>query len=119
MPALALTAAAYVRSPRVGEQVSLALRDLLFEQGQNIADPRVLDEVASMHGLAVGPHDTDRVLADHAEGIERKVIGSPHFFTPGGDFFCPALDVHREDNGHLRVTADPAGFDRFLAACFD
>ena len=119
MPALALTAAAYVRSPRVGEQVSLALRDLLFEQGQNIADPRVLDEVASMHGLAVGPHDTDRVLADHAEGIERKVIGSPHFFTPGGDFFCPALDVHREDNGHLRVIADPAGFDRFLAACFD
>ncbi len=119
IPALALTAAAYVRSPRVGEKVSLALRDLLFEQGQNIADPTVLDEIASMHGLTVGPHDTDRVLADHAEGIERKVIGSPHFFTPGGDFFCPALDVHREDNGHLRVTADPAGFDRFLDACFD
>ena len=56
------------------------------------------------------------VEADWAEGKARGVMGSPHFFTPGGDFFCPALDVRRVD-GHLRITADPEGFDRFLESC--
>jgi hypothetical protein len=46
------------------------------------------------------------------------VIGSPHFFTPAGSFFCPSLDVHRDDTGHLRITAD-SGFDQFIATCFD
>ena len=63
--------------------------------------------------------DAHRVLQDHAEGVERNVIGSPHFFTPAGSFFCPSLDVHRDAGGHLRITADTAGFDRFVAACFD
>lgn len=117
MPALALAAAAYEEDVAVGEQVSLELRDLLFEQGVDIADRSTLQGVADRHGLAADLDDEERVRADHAVGVERGVIGSPHFFTPEGGFFCPALEVSRDDAGHLRVTADPEGFDRFLASC--
>ena len=44
--------------------------------------------------------------------------GSPHFFTPAGAFFCPSLDISRDAQGHLRITADPVGFDQFLDSCF-
>lgn len=117
LPALTLAAAAYDGDLATGERVSLALRDLLFEQGVDIADVEVLQRLAAEHGVAFDPTDTRQVLADHAEGVERGVIGSPHFFTPAGGFFCPSLDVHRDDDGHLRITADPAGFDRFIATC--
>ncbi len=39
LPAMALVASAYVAGLGVGEQVSLEVRDLLFEQGVDIADP--------------------------------------------------------------------------------
>jgi len=117
LPALALAVAAYEEDLATGERVSLALRDLLFEQGEDVADPEVLDALAAQHGLVVDLDDTSQVLADHAEGVERGVIGSPHFFTPTGGFFCPALDVQRDQDGHLRITADPDGFDRFIASC--
>ena len=47
LPALTLAAAAYDESLATGEQVSLALRDLLFEQGIDIADTTVLARLAS------------------------------------------------------------------------
>lgn len=119
LPALVLTAAAYEKNIAVGETMSLALRDLLFEQGTDISDLGTLDRLAAERGVEVDLSDTHQVLDDHAEGIARGVIGSPHFFTPGGGFFCPALDVHRDTEGHLHITADPAGFDRFLTTCFD
>jgi predicted DsbA family dithiol-disulfide isomerase len=118
LPALALAAAAYRRDRTVGERVSLALRDLLFEHGVDIADRAVLDRVAADHGLPQGLADPDAVLADHAEGVERGVIGSPHFFTAAGGFFCPSLDVSRDDRGHLRILADPDAFDDFVTTCF-
>lgn len=118
LPALALVAAAYDRDLATGETLSLALRDLLFERGVDIADIDVLEDLASRHGLRFDPSDTRAVLADHTEGVERGVIGSPHFFTSGGGFFCPALDVRRGADGHLRVAADLAGFEQFAAACF-
>jgi predicted DsbA family dithiol-disulfide isomerase len=118
IPALALAAAAYEKNLATGEHVSLALRDLLFEQGVDIADAEVLTRLADEHVVRADLTDTRRVLADHAEGVERNVIGSPHFFTPAGSFFCPSLDVHRDSTGHLRITAD-SGFDRFVATCFD
>ena len=37
LPALALVAAAYRQSDRMGEAVSLALRDSLFERGRDIS----------------------------------------------------------------------------------
>lgn len=121
MPAMTLAAHAYDRDLATGERISLALRDLLFEQGVDVADVDVLLRVADEHGVVVGRDelaDTARVGTDHAEGVRRHVIGSPHFFTPGGSFFCPSLDVGRDASGHLRITAD-RGFDAFVAACFD
>ena len=117
LPALTLAAAAYAHDHSTGERVSLALRDLLFESGADIADVAVLQRLADEHGLSVDFDDTSRVLADHAEGVDRGVVGSPHFFTPTGGFFCPALDIHRESSGHLRITADVEGFQEFLHSC--
>jgi predicted DsbA family dithiol-disulfide isomerase len=117
MPAMALAVAGYDVGPATGEAISLELRDLLFEQNTDVADLDVLAALAARHGIQADLSDHRRVLADHAEGVERGVIGSPHFFTPTGGFFCPSLDVHRDDDGHLRITADAEGFDRFLAAC--
>lgn len=118
LPALSLAAAAYDRSLDTGERVSLALRDLLFEQGVNIANVDVLRGLAVEHGVSFDPADSRTVLADHAEGVERGVIGSPHFFTSSGGFFCPALDVHRASDGHLQITTDLTGFEQFAASCF-
>jgi len=121
VPAMTLAAVAYETGLEVGEAVSLELRDRLFERGLGIADADELTEVAARHGLVVTPGelaDPSRVLVDHAAGLGRGVIGSPHFFTPAGGFFCPALDVHRDDRGHLHIHADPLGFDAFLEACF-
>lgn len=118
LPAMALTTAAYRRDLATGEAVALAVRDALFEQGADLADATTLARLGADHGVTVEPADHEAVLAEHREGVRRGVIGSPHFFTPAGDFFCPALDVSRDARGHLRVHADPEGFDRFLAACF-
>jgi predicted DsbA family dithiol-disulfide isomerase len=118
LPALTLAAAAYGQDLATGERVSLALRDLLFERGVNIADADVLSRLADDHDVPVDLTDPRPVLADHAEGVARGVIGSPHFFTPAGGFFCPSLDVHRDAGGHLRITADALGFDRFVTTCF-
>ena len=118
LPALTLAAAAYDKDLETGERVSLALRDLLFEQGIDIADTQVLTRIASAQGVPVDLADTRRVLDDHAEGRSRGVIGSPHFFTPAGGFFCPSLDVRRDAGGNLRITADTAAFDQFMATCF-
>ena len=118
LPALALSAAAYVADPRIGERVSLELRDLLFEQARDVADRELLAEVAARYELgSVDLEDHEAVLAEHAEGARRGVVGSPHFFTPGGDFFCPSLDVSRDAHGHLRISADPDGFDAFVTSC--
>jgi predicted DsbA family dithiol-disulfide isomerase len=116
--ALALTGRAYEQSPATGEAVALELRDRLFERGEDIGDPDVLAAVAARHRLpadAAEHHDIPE--RDWHEGRERGVIGSPHFFTPGGDWFCPALDVSRAADGHLRITADPEGFDAFVRSC--
>ncbi len=116
-PALALAAAAHRRSPSLGELVSLELRDLLFEHGQDVADPDVLSRLAARHDLTVTIADQAAVDLDHAEGVRRGVIGSPHFFTASGSFFCPSLQVSRRPSGELEVVADPEGFERFVASC--
>ena len=118
LPALRLAAAAYKQGFGVGEQVSLRLRDLLFEHGVDIADDTVLSAIAQDFDLLLESDDAQTVLDDHAEGIRRGVIGSPHFFTPSGGFFCPSLDVHRGASGELHVAVDPDRFDTFIASCF-
>lgn len=118
LPALALEAAAHGVDPIIGERISLELRDRLFEQGEDISDRSVLERIAAAHGVSFDPDDRTAPESDHREGVARGVIGSPHFFTPSGAFFCPSLDVRRDDAGHLVVSADPEGFQRFLDACF-
>jgi len=119
LPALALVDAAYQRDLRTGEAVSLQLRRLLFEDGVDVADRRVLAEIAKQHGLTLTDANADAVRADHAEGVRRGVIGSPHFFTPdGGSMFCPGLDVGRNSAGAL-VVAQRADFLSFVRRCLD
>jgi predicted DsbA family dithiol-disulfide isomerase len=118
LPALALGAAGYRRDATTGEAVALALRDLVFEQGRDVADRAVLDEVAARFGLDVTSTDVETVTADHDEGVARGVVGSPHFFTPEGSFFCPSLDISRDDEGELHVRVDQRGFEQFVDACF-
>ena len=77
LPALALTHAAYATADEVGERVALRLRELLFEEGTDVADPDVLAAVAAEAGVSGPVDDTGPVLADHAEGVARGVIGSP------------------------------------------
>ncbi|MEZ5206578.1 MAG: hypothetical protein R2690_06260 [Acidimicrobiales bacterium] len=33
------------------------------------------------------------VADDYAAGIAPRVIGSPHFFVEGADWFCPVLEI--------------------------
>lgn len=116
IPALSLAASAYQQDLALGERISLLLRDLLFEQGVDIADPTLLGNLAEEHDINADL-DADSVHADHAAGVARGVTGSPHFFTPGGGFFCPALDVSRDTAGHLVITTDPDRFGRFVDSC--
>jgi predicted DsbA family dithiol-disulfide isomerase len=118
LPALALSTAARRRDAATGEQVALELRDLVFEHGVDIADPDVLAEVAERYGVSVEPSDREAVLTEQREGAARGVVGSPHFFTPDGSFFCPSLDIRHDDDGTLQIAFDQAGFDRFVDACF-
>lgn len=113
LPAMALAARAYETGDRLGEAVSLALRDAIFEQGRDVADPQVLAAVAAEHGLAPGPGGEQAVLADWEDGKRRGVIGSPHFFGRHGDAFCPSLDIKRVE-GHLQISADPASMEALL-----
>jgi predicted DsbA family dithiol-disulfide isomerase len=117
LPAFALAAAAHRKDPHTGEAVSLALRQLLFEDGADVGSLDALAPLANQHGLTVEDIDHETVRADHADGVRRGVVGSPHFFTAGGGFFCPALDVSRDSHGHLRILANPDEFDRFVDAC--
>ena len=117
--ALTLALAAYGVGPKVGEAVSLRLRDLLFEQGVDVSDSVVLADLANEFGVQIGAADQQRVLDDYISGRDRGVIGSPHFFTPTADFFCPALDVSRDSQGNLQVCANEAAFDEFILACFN
>jgi predicted DsbA family dithiol-disulfide isomerase len=118
LPALTLALAAYDVSPQVGESVSLALRDLLFEQGLDVSDSEVLSGLAAQYGVKVEAEHQHRVLDDYVTGRDRGVIGSPHFFTPTKDFFCPALDVSRDALGNLQVRSNEASLEQFISACF-
>jgi hypothetical protein len=79
----------------------------------------VLAEIAAAHGVPAATA-ADRVAVESSweEGKRRGVIGSPHFFTADGGFFCPTLDISRVDDGHLRIHADIDAFDAFVASCF-
>jgi len=107
MTAFGLTAAAdRSGDPAVIENVGMALRDVVFEQGRDISDPEVVATVARQFGLTpLSAEATEAaVRADWEEGKRRGVVGSPHFFTPdGGNWFCPGLAISRDDAGAFVV----------------
>ena len=119
LPAMAAEAAAYRQGLELGEQFSLAVRRALFEDGLDVSAEDVLRDLRQAYGVPP-PCQADRsaVLDDFAEGKRRGVVGSPHFFTADGDFFCPSLDIEHGDDGY-EVSFDSVGFKRFVAAAFD
>ncbi len=117
LPALELVADAYALGDTVGERASFAVRTALFEEGRDIADPVVLDQIASACGIGVRGAGRDRVLADFEEGKRRGVRGSPEFVLEGHGWFCPALRIDKVGD-RLAIEVDPEGFERFLADCF-
>lgn len=118
LPAMDLVQAAYERDVTTGEQVSLAVRIALFEEGRAVDDAAVLDAIGAAHGVTVDAGAARAgVLADWADGRARGVRGSPEFFVGGAAWFCPVLDISRVD-GVLQVRVDETSMPEFLAACF-
>lgn len=107
MAAFALAAAAdRTGDPGLSEEVGMALRDAVFEKGLDIGRPDVVETIAARFNLEpLGVDATAAAVhADWDEGKERGVIGSPHFFTAdGGNWFCPALAISRDDVGNFIV----------------
>ncbi len=121
MKAFALSAAA-ARTGDVGliEDVGMALRDAVFEQGLDIGQPDVVAPIADRFDLTpLNAEDTlAAVRADWNDGKARGVIGSPHFFTAdGGDWFCPGLAISRDAAGEF-VVAWKQGTEAFVASVF-
>ena len=115
LPALALAAAAYRRDSCLGERLSLALRDAVFEQGRDVGDPEVVAEIGRAHGVEREAIDDATVLDEWHEGERRGVAGSPYFFAGGHGFFCPSLEITHVDE-RLRIRRDAEGLERFLDA---
>jgi predicted DsbA family dithiol-disulfide isomerase len=120
IPALNLTATGYERDPATGLAVGLDLRAALFERGEDVGDPDVLAQIAAAHGLpAPSTEPSDAVRADYDTGLARGVKGSPHFFVGSDDFFCPALDLGHDADGHLTARFDADMLAEFFARIDD
>lgn len=121
MAAFALTAAAdRTGDPTLVEEVGMALRNAVFEEGLDIGRPEVLEPYAERFGLEpLDPAATSAAVhADWGEGRTRGVVGSPHFFTDdGGSWFCPSLAISRDDVGNF-VIAWKQGTEAFVDRVF-
>jgi len=119
LPALALAAAAYRRDVRVGERISLALRNALFEEGRDISRHDVLAGLARTYEVVGhGNEDDEVVQREWYEGEARGVRGSPHFFCGQDlDVFCPSLDISKDEAGRLQLGRSVELLDAFLAEC--
>jgi predicted DsbA family dithiol-disulfide isomerase len=121
MAAFTLTAAAdRTGDPVLIEEVGIALRDAVFEEGLDLGRPEVVGQIAARFGIE--PLDDEAtsaaVRADWDEGRSRGVVGSPHFFTAdGGSWFCPSLAISRDDVGNF-VVAWKLGTNAFVEGLF-
>jgi predicted DsbA family dithiol-disulfide isomerase len=121
IPALNLVARAYQRDAGTGRAVSLGLRSALFEQGVDVGDPDALALVAAAHHLDPSTEELtgavvhEQVQRDYDEGRRRGVQGSPHFFVGADGFFCPALDLGHDSDGHLTARFDQEMLTQFFA----
>jgi len=116
IPALNLAASAYERDAATGLAVSLELRAALFERGEDVGDPDVLARIATAHRLPMPGSEADAsIRADYDGGRERGVKGSPHFYVADDEFFCPALDLGHDADGHLTARFDANMLADFFA----
>ncbi len=118
LDALALANRAYRTGLEVGERVSFALRDLLFEKGRDISDRATLEQVAAEYGIDM-PDESDHadVVADWHAGVQRGVLGSPHFFCGAADVFCPSLDITKDPDRGVSIVRDASRLTEFLERC--
>ncbi len=119
LDALAMANRAYRTNLKVGERVSFALRDALFEEGRDISDPLTLEYLARDLGVRM-PDESDHaaVVADWREGQQRGVLGSPHFFCGHTDAFCPSLDITRDPRRGVSIVKGASRLTEFLEQCF-
>jgi 2-hydroxychromene-2-carboxylate isomerase len=118
LPAFGLVAAAYAVNDVTGEAVSLAVRDALFEHGDDISDVRVLQKIGDPFGVEPFERTVTEaaVRSDWERGKARGVKGSPHFFVGDRGWFCPSLDVTHEGERFEIQIADEAMRDFYAAA---
>ncbi len=116
VPAMALTSAAYGKSSDSGEAVAVRLRELLFEEGGDVADPTVLGALEAATGLHVTP-DPGLVAAEYELALHRGVAGAPHVIAGEISEHCPTFAATRDPSGRLVVTPTPWA-DDVLRACF-
>lgn len=118
LAALALANRAYRTDPQIGELVSFALREALFEEGQDISDSITLEHIAHTFGVAP-PDDSDHagVMADWHEGEQRGVLGSPHFFCGDANAFCPSLNITKDPVKGASIVRDTSRLTDFMARC--
>ncbi len=117
LPALAVASAAYRTNIALGETVSLELRNRLWEHGQDITDSGFLNALCAKHGIAVLAVDHATIEADHVNGEDRGVKGSPYFIVGDTGYFCPAFNVSHDDSG-FHVEPDSQRFDAFVQKVF-
>ena len=118
LDALALANRAYRTGLEVGERVSFALRDPLFEEGCDISERAALEQVAGECGIDM-PDESDHadVIAEWHTGVQRGVLGSPHFFCGSADVFCPSLDITKDPERGVSIVRDASRLTEFLERC--
>lgn len=118
LEALALVEHAYVIDSGTGERLSFALRDALFEEGLDISDPSVLRRIATTLGVG-SADDADRraVVDSWHRGVDRGVLGSPHFFCGDRDIFCPTLEISHGPGHGASIRRDTTRLAEFLDSC--
>jgi predicted DsbA family dithiol-disulfide isomerase len=120
IPAFGLVAAAYRLDAVAGEAMSVAVREAIFESGEDVADPAVLEAIGWRFGVEpMAPaRAAEAVLHDWERGRELGVRGSPHFFADGGSWFCPSLAITQHDTGY-EVQVDERKLQSFYRAALD
>jgi predicted DsbA family dithiol-disulfide isomerase len=118
LDALALANRAYRTDTHLGETVSFALRDALFEKGLDISDGATLERLARSVGVPM-PEESDHagVIADWREGQQRGVLGSPHFFCGDANVFCPSLEITKDPVKGISIAKDLPRLTEFLTRC--
>ena len=119
MPAFGLAAAAYAVDDTVGEAVSLAVRDELFERGRDVSDRDVVGEIGARYGVVPldGLATTAAVKCDWERGRARGVAGSPHFVIGRRDWFCPSLRI-RHDGANFSIEPAEETMQELYASAF-